>query len=75
MSKENQEKPLWVQRMAHTKEQRRFIWGHIKRNSKLINLFGALYEVGMRSEKYRDLGVVAAWSSTSKFQDSKLPAL
>lgn len=73
MSKENQEKPLWI----HTKEQRRFIWGHIKRNSKLINLFGALCKVGMRSEKKinRDLGVVAGWSSMSKFQDSKFPAL
>ena len=56
MSKENQEKPLCIQRMAFTKEQGRFIWGHIKRNSKLINLFGALCEVGMRSEKYKPRG-------------------
>lgn len=42
MSKGNPEKPLWIWRMAYTKEERRFIWGHIKSKRKLINLFGAL---------------------------------
>jgi hypothetical protein len=43
MSQGNQEKPLWVQRMAHPQEQRRFMWVHIKSNSKLINFFGASF--------------------------------